>query len=446
MNPPHKKPQGPGGALQVKTLQAKKSPAAPPVYRPSPPRPRVVQSKAVDHQPSAVQLKTTRQPPVAPPVYRPPQPNPQSSQAKAVGDRRSVPPHGVRQQAAPPTRPFQTGRAAPALPQKVGTVQRTPRPPASAPSASPPSRQQPPTRQVVRPAPPAYRPAQAGGRAAQPFKSLNARRPVGLLSLNTIQRLPTLSQIKKMTDGELKKAATDADNPTGGHGLARHQPDLPDSVLKERLLTGYIHGVFSPSPGISTKWSSYKLYLICRVRATEAMREAHDHTWAKIGAAITTHRTAVAAWTNAVGAAKGALVAPMGAAWVALNALAQPLTVHGNTYYLPIRVIGAPTFKIRLCDAYNIVLRHDDLPSLGEGFRGVAGKEKTIDNPNGVIDPATGAVRRETLYTKWEALGHGLHQAATTFETDGGDFTQGQDVSAWVVRRHYPDNRQPGFY
>ena len=55
-------------------------------------------------------------------------------------------------------------------------------------------------------------------------------------------------------------------------------------------------------------------------------------------------------------------------------------------------------------------------------------------------------VKKETLYKKWVAIDYGLYQAATTFVTGGGELTAGLKPEDWMITRHYPDNRQPGWY
>jgi hypothetical protein len=263
----------------------------------------------------------------------------------------------------------------------------------------------------------------------------------------TIQRLPTVFEIRKMSASDLKKTAQDLDNPMGGHGLARHSPDLPDKNLKERLLTGYIHNKFSPAPGLSTKWSDYKSYLICRVRAVEEIKKAYQNTWDKLGNLIAAHRTAEGNFAAQLlaggGAAMGGLALARNQAWAALTTEANKLTLDCSTFYLPI-VVNAGTYRIMLHQNYNMVNKHEDLASLGKGFKGQ--NENVIDHPEGTIDPITGVVKKETLYKKWVAIDYGLYQAATTFVTGGGELTAGLKPEDWMITRHYPDNRQPGWY
>lgn len=87
---PNRKPGQPTmrGTLQPKAVampQAKRLPAAPPVYRPQP-TPKVLQSKAAQSQPPASNSKIKPKLPIAPPVYRP-QPTPKVLQSKMPGAR-----------------------------------------------------------------------------------------------------------------------------------------------------------------------------------------------------------------------------------------------------------------------------------------------------------------------------------------------------------------------
>ncbi len=243
---------------------------------------------------------------------------------------------------------------------------------------------------------------------------------------------PRLAQLaRQIIEGYYRHQAETFEQRDQGHSLARHGPAVTDPKLKGRLETGYAPDrVYSPAPGLSTRFASYEAWIKTRQAAVQVLRDAIVQTRRRLAPSVRAYFAAKNQYdATPPGPAKAPgqpLFQAVAAAKQQVQAMVEVLNLEEpGLDHIPVNFAAGKTAAAELVNfknGYTIIKEHGS--KVGEGFRGTAAHPTEAG-----------------LYTQTEKV-ESLTQSRTGIEPTNAAPVMDPDADHqpvnWKVFQHFP--------
>lgn len=284
------------------------------------------------------------------------------------------------------------------------------------------------------------------GSSIKPIKDLATVIAGGNASIltNPGRKAGVLGQAGRIIETVAKDKAEGLETAEGGHSLGRHGPEISDKGLKDRLSTGVAaDGAFSPTPGASTRFSSYEAYLETREEVSKSLKSAMKATRNHLKGDLRAYQTAKKAYDKEP---PGIAKAPNQPLALAVNQAKTDIQNKVDGIGADHATMAPVKFRPAAPDPQNWIVGYqgykvglDHGKGVGTGFKGKAGTEAVVNDPSGSGKSGQG-------WTDNESMGD-ITKTFSAIDAPANDLPIFPDLdpSAWTFGQHFPSDTALGF-